>query len=886
MPAPLPRAAVAHGWSVIPVQSDKRPLFPWKRYQSSRLSVEELGRSAKRREVSGWAIVTGAISGIVILDFDGDQGNAQLAKLGLQPHVRTGSGGHHVYFRYPGFHVPTLNSKSKHELGAKYPGVDIRADGGYAVFLGSNKTGSYRWLRKASELEDVQRLPMPLRRLLGLVRPEGGGSPDAPRKLAGSIGLADLVNRALARPGGRNDNGMWLACQLRDAQLSLADAESWMRQYQSRVPQINAKGQREPYAWPEARATLRSAFSSPAREPLQTKSSRPSAKARARDSYRSERPQSGQGGGPAQVNSVAVAEPPAKRAGEYELRQDGIVWWKNGESEVRLCNFQAAVVADITRDDGTAEVQKAFRLWTKTVKGGERVVQLGVTEFREMNWAIEKLDFSALVQPNQGDRLRAALQALSIDRDLPMEYVYSHTGWSQRAKGFLSAGGCIDANGLRPVEIDVDKRYCLPAPPERGRELERAVNEAMEWIEVTDGTATLPLFAAIWRAPLGQPDCALWLAGKSGNGKSNLAAIAQQFFGADFGGSAGRGAFPTNWEGTANAREYICHANKDVITVVDDFMPRGSISDVERLHKDADRLLRSVGNAAGRDRLNGDMRRRAALYPRGMVVVTGEDVVKHKSAQARCWIVELGSDMRGNMSKLTPYQLSAARGAYAAAMSGYLRWLAPQVERLTEEMHAFRLEFREMWAARGTHARTPDNVASLAFGMQKFLDFATDEKIVSQKRRSFLWSWFLESMAASAKEQEAQQATVEPTKVYLELLRSAFQRGTAHVCTESGNAPANSLLWGWDGVNPKGSRVGFLCGEDDLYIDPQSAWTVIQREGQQANTPIHVSQARISRELAQAGFLRSKDGERFTIQRQVLGVRMRFLHFATGALYA
>lgn len=857
----IPRRAISAGWSIIAVDRTKKPWYKWAPYQKRRATAEELAAWDRDRRAAAWAVVTGAISGVIVLDFDGEAGNRAMERLRLQPHVRTGRGGHHVYFQHPGFLVRTLNSRSKRALGAAYEGVDIRADGGYAVFLGANKNGTYRWLRKASELEDIQRLPKDLRRLLNLERPGASGEDVRPNSVTAA---ADLVRRAIGKTSNRNDDGMWLACQLRDAGLSESAAEGFLRQYQRAVTGLKE----EPYTWHEARLSLSSAFSRPAREPMKkTRAATPPPA-----SHSDEKPSTA----PLNVK---------RRTGEYELREDGIVWWK-GDSDIKLCNFQVAVTADITRDDGTDQPKKGYRVWTKTVKGGERSLVLAYSEFREMEWPLERLDFSAIVYPNQGERLRVALQSLGMERDLPIEYVYSHTGWNARAKGFLHAGGCIDQDGMRPADIDVDQRFRLPEPPPRGRETQTAIRESMEWINIAESSATLPLFSAIWRAPLGQPDCALWIAGKSGNGKSNLAAIAQQFFGPAFGGAAGRGAFPTNWEGTPNAREYICHANKDVLTVVDDFMPRGSNSDVERLHKDADRLLRSIGNAAGRDRLNGDMQRRAAMFPRGMVVVTGEDVVKHKSAQARCWIVELGSDLRANMSKLTPYQMAASRGVYASAMSAYIRWLAPQMTQMGEELIQFRLNFRESWAARAAHSRTPDNVASLGFGMHKFLQFAVAEGAIPDRERSFYWKCFLESMEQSAREQEAQHSTVEPTRVYLELLRSALQRGSAHVCAEDGTAPANCLMWGWDGATAKGSRIGFLCGQDDLYIDPQSAWTVVQREGQQANTPIHVSQARITRELAQAGFLRSRDENRFTKERQILGVRQRFLHFASGILYA
>jgi hypothetical protein len=51
--------------------------------------------------------------------------------LDLSPHVRTGSGGAHLYLRHPGWRVATVNGRSKLELDRRYPGVDVRGDFGY-----------------------------------------------------------------------------------------------------------------------------------------------------------------------------------------------------------------------------------------------------------------------------------------------------------------------------------------------------------------------------------------------------------------------------------------------------------------------------------------------------------------------------------------------------------------------------------------------------------------------------------------------------------------------------------------------------------------------------------------------------------------------------------
>ena len=139
-------------WSVFPLDEEKKPpktgdthpdgqpkRLGWKRLQTRRASPKEVLYWQKTYTPSAWGVITGAISNLVLLDFDGEAGQETRERLGLtSPHVQTGSGGHHVYFLHPGWMVPTLNSKSSVELGKRWPGLDIRADGGYAAFCGQN----------------------------------------------------------------------------------------------------------------------------------------------------------------------------------------------------------------------------------------------------------------------------------------------------------------------------------------------------------------------------------------------------------------------------------------------------------------------------------------------------------------------------------------------------------------------------------------------------------------------------------------------------------------------------------------------------------------------------------------------------------------------------
>ena len=263
--------ALALGWSVIPCRPDKRPCLSWRKFQKVRATEEEIRSWQATYNPSAWAVITGAVSGVVVLDFDGETGNRTRAALKLTPHVKTGSGGSHVYVDHPGWGTRTVNGKSKQILGEQFPGLDIRGDGGYAVFCGQNESGSYQWVREMRP-DPLDTVPSNLRALLGLLHPPEGGAQRPPASTniqsSGRVAADRLIGRALEQAGGgRNDAGFWLAAQLRDNVYSRAEAEAILSEFASRVPPSNSKGHDEPYTRAEALASVEQAYQHSPREP-------------------------------------------------------------------------------------------------------------------------------------------------------------------------------------------------------------------------------------------------------------------------------------------------------------------------------------------------------------------------------------------------------------------------------------------------------------------------------------------------------------------------------------------------------------------------------------------------------------------------------------------
>lgn len=269
--------ALRRGQSVIPMNGigdKKKPLVRWKLYQSEQTPLAQVERWQRqfRGKIGGWARITGKMAGVIVFD---DDKAGWFERWELCPHVRTGSGGFHLLLQHPGWRVKTCNSKSGKRLhGALYPGLDIRADGGYSLICGFNAKGGYTWLRDP-EPDPLDVLPRDVREFFGLLEP-----PRPPRKPERRVpsriwddgdrpSVSLLVSRAIeeARASGRNNGGFWLAQQLRDNQYSWVEATAAGGDYAARLWDTNTKGDPEPYGEGDFRATAAGVYSQAAREP-------------------------------------------------------------------------------------------------------------------------------------------------------------------------------------------------------------------------------------------------------------------------------------------------------------------------------------------------------------------------------------------------------------------------------------------------------------------------------------------------------------------------------------------------------------------------------------------------------------------------------------------
>ena len=165
------------GWSVVPVRTrEKHPLIAWQVYQQRCATVNDVRAWFARWPNANVGIVTGVVSGLVVMDVDPRHGgNESLAELEREkgPLPQTveavsGGGGRHLYFAHPGGTV--------HNRAALAAGIDLRGDGGLIVSPPSiHPSGRHYQWRPGHAPHEITLAPLP-GWLLGEIMPT-----DSPR---------------------------------------------------------------------------------------------------------------------------------------------------------------------------------------------------------------------------------------------------------------------------------------------------------------------------------------------------------------------------------------------------------------------------------------------------------------------------------------------------------------------------------------------------------------------------------------------------------------------------------------------------------------------------------------------------------------------------------
>ncbi|MDO8716771.1 MAG: AAA family ATPase [Dehalococcoidales bacterium] len=185
------------GRSVIPSgggEKGKASLVKWEPYQTAKPTDDEVSDWQEKLQPKVWAMVTGPISGIFVIDCDTPESAGAFALAGLTPHVKTPRGSHY-YFRYPQFPVKNATGLAQN--------IDVRGEGGYVNFCG----GQYEALKMPTD-ENLYLMTQMPRHLLNAMQ-NGKGKPAKAIPATIAAGERDATLTSLA--GAMRKRGMTIS---------------------------------------------------------------------------------------------------------------------------------------------------------------------------------------------------------------------------------------------------------------------------------------------------------------------------------------------------------------------------------------------------------------------------------------------------------------------------------------------------------------------------------------------------------------------------------------------------------------------------------------------------------------------------------------------------
>lgn len=202
------------GWAVFPCLENKAPACPHG-FKDATRDPAEIAALWRAYPAPLIGIATGEASRVDVLDIDAKHPAAmEWAALRFDTmRIVTRSGGWHFYWCH---HPGMRNSCARPMLG-----VDVRGDGGYAIWWDSNAPSPGRVLPWPAELlAELRPPPKPIERVVQIERPDNGDI----------FRLLQWVERA--QEGERNARLHWAACRcaekIRAGVLTYAEAHRYL----------------------------------------------------------------------------------------------------------------------------------------------------------------------------------------------------------------------------------------------------------------------------------------------------------------------------------------------------------------------------------------------------------------------------------------------------------------------------------------------------------------------------------------------------------------------------------------------------------------------------------------------------------------------------------
>ena len=565
------------------------------------------------------------------------------------------------------------------------------------------------------------------------------------------------------------------------------------------------------------------------------------------------------------INNYKLLSPPTKeiykditkkftKIKDYTPDKNGRIYRYTKDGPRIISNFIINPKSEIIKTDGCDSESKL--ILEGILEGGVKLpeVEISMEEFIKMDWITQRWGIRPTISPgrNMKDYLKDCVQQIS--KDIDINTIYSHTGWTVQENKhiYLHSKGGI---GLDNVKTDISAELSSYSFPKEISDKKDAINLSLETLNLAKHDITIPLLSMTYLAPLvgliaegnRTPNFVLWVYGLTGSRKTSASLAFLNHF-----GNFSSNIPPASFKDTANAIELKAHMLKDSLLLIDDYHPNIDGSDARKLSSTAERILRMYGDRVGRSRMRADATLNKTYKPRGMAIVTGEDLPKGASSTARYIGVEI---KREDINLDILSKLQKEHKKLAEAMAIYIDWISKNVELvqsfIDEKFDELKIKYKE----ETTHGRINDAVIWLSISFELLLTFLYEYMFICDNKIEELRLSNEQVIKNILKNQEALYRNQEVELMFIDALEEMINLGKLCLLPVKKQKDDNQII-----SNYSGKFIGYY-DKEFLYLYDSTMYSEVEAFLKGKGQSISVSVNTLLKMLRDKNYIKTEEGQ-------------------------
>ena len=528
-----------------------------------------------------------------------------------------------------------------------------------------------------------------------------------------------------------------------------------------------------------------------------------------------------------------------------------------------ICNFNILAEKIIIQDNGLFTEKHCIFKCILASNSESKTVKIKYNELNSDKWILSVLGVKYCLFPISKAYEYLKVYIAQQFENISAETEYIHVGWRVINNRFvyLHGGGII---GDYNPNITGDKEKVIIR--DRGINKENALMDSINMIYISnDMLKTVPLLIyshlAVMREVYVQagfePHFIMWVYGLTGSMKTSVSKIFFNLFNRD------KDYISATFKDTKTAVEIKTSEYKDSVLLLDDYHPTTLSTEKKAMESLASHILRIYGDGISKSRSNKNLGKAQEYPPRGLCVITGEDIIGGESSVARFIGIEVcPGDYQTNI--LAYYQNNPL--LYSTHMYYFIEWVSKNFNRITQIIKGNFLSYRDSMLNYFRHKRLSDSYAFLCLTYDILFEYCTSVINIDMRNIFYKKDYIKNIIKETIKLHEQSTTNQDPAILYLMAIQELILSKRCKVVDKNENKNENNIIGYKD--------------DEYYYLIPGVAYNNVVEFWKKQNIEFPVGSDRVNKALDELKIIKtSLEGNTIkrTIKVTINGERKRYL---------